>query len=191
MNPQSGRPTTSPNLINDLVRYFQRSPFLAGKSLAPDAQVQPIMDLSLEWPLRPQTIRKDFTATAGTNQIVLVDPPKEQHVIVAYGLFFTPTPLATQSIHLFMQEEGTPSGITGIDLEVFQLAANRNQIPLVNSHVINADGVFLEGVGAVYVPGSHQLVFALTGAAGGEVCQLRILTYTFPATQPLNNLIEF
>lgn len=177
------------NYPTDLQKFFQRTPFLAGYAMLPE--VQGVMDLSLEWPLKLQPKNFDYVAVAGANRTVIAAPQQGTHLMVAYALFTTSVAAVGQQSTLFIQQGSVPTAQQAINLQVVRLIVNRNVVPLVNTNAVADDGLFLEGIGAVYLPFPFQLVHTYGAAAGGENCTLRTGEYAFPETQPLSTIIEF
>jgi len=165
----------------DLQRWFQRLPFLAGRSMRED--VTPTMDATQAWPLDPLFELITQTSTAGTHERTLVEPDNGKHVIVDVANFTTNSPAVGQSSVLFLKAKNTP--LQPIPLQTVQLVPGRTIVPLVGGFVVGADGLALRGVRRVYVPAGYMLMHAYTAAIGTETLTYELLTYVFPETQPV------
>lgn len=166
----------------DLERFFQRTPFLAGKAMKADCQ--PTMDVTLAWPLTPLLqIPASIVAIAGTNTTALVMPDTGTHVIVDFANFTTNGPNLGQASVLNLTEKNTP--LQPIRLQTVQLAPGRTIVPLVGGFAVGADGLALTGRPRLYVPAGFLLTHSYTGALGGETITFELSTYVFPETQPL------
>jgi hypothetical protein len=169
----------------DLERFIQRTPFLAGKAMRADCQ--PVMDVTIAWPLAPQLSKTTAAATAGTNTTTLVMPDTGTHVVVDFANFTTSAPVLGQTSVLALQEKNTP--LQPIPLQTVQLAPGRTIVPLVGGFVVGTDGLALTGMRRVYVPAGYMLVHSYTGAIGGETLTFEFSIYVFAETQPVAMLL--
>lgn len=182
----------NPPPSNTLQQIFNLNANTPGKFLLP--AVQGTMDVSQQWPLAENLRVFDFTAIAGTNQVVISNPPATFHELIINCFFTTNTAGATHS-NLFKTNSKNSGPTANITLARFDLT-NLTQIAYIggfyfqNVAAATAGNIFQSGLKAVYIPFPYTLTVSYTGATGGEVVTLRTLSMRLPGSQPFEALLN-